>query len=78
MNHILEKTARRYLRDNLRLLPMDNQETFKLMYGCEGGRSVTAALAADIGETVDKMPVVKLDWAMMQVEQSLKQNQKKG
>ncbi len=79
MNHILQKFARQYLKDNLNKLPGDWQKKFKLMYARNNGkRSVEDSLLIDINEVVDKIPEDKLDWAMIQIENSLKKFWEKG
>lgn len=77
MNQQLQQFARQTLKENLEKLPVEWQQTFKLMYG-RGGftantttRTVTEAAALPIDQVVDDMPAEKLDWAMQQVNNSL-------
>ena len=73
MNDQLQNFARQTLKDGLEKLPLDWQGTFKLMYARNNGkRSVEAAMAMNINAVVDEIPATKLDWAMQQVENSLK------
>ena len=73
MNHILEETAREYLRTNLVKMPEGWQFVFRMMYGRKNGkRSVEDTVAMDINE----VPREKLDWAMQQSENSLKKLEK--
>lgn len=73
MNRHLIDFARKYLKDNLAKLPKSWHETFILMYGRDNERrSVEEAKALDINDVVDNMPTDKLDWAMSQVENSLR------
>lgn len=73
MNTQLQNFARATLKDWLAKLPESNHDVFKLMYARNGGkRSVEDAKAMPINEVVDEMPADKLDWAMQQVERTLK------
>ena len=78
MNTQLEQYARQTLKEQLAKLPGEWQETFKLMYGRGKvsfgipARTVEEACAMNINEVVDEIPNIKLDWAMQQVENSLK------
>jgi len=74
MNKQLEDYARARIKQDLAQLPEAHQHKFKLMYGRDNGkRSVEDAAALSINDVVDNMmPVDKLDWAMQQVENSLK------
>ena len=65
MNKILEKYARSYLRNNLSTLPKSYQILFKRMYG----KNVNL----HINKVVNAMSVDKLDWAMMQVYQTIEE-----
>ncbi len=69
MNEILEQFARQTLKDGLKKCTEEQVMVFKRMYSHKN-------LEAPIDEVVDKMPVDKLDWAMMQVQATLKKNQK--
>jgi len=82
MNKALQKFARDQLKDGLARLPEGHQRIFKLMYGrgnhenltsqIPNMRSVEDAEKMSISDVVDEMPAEKLDWAMQQVENSLK------
>jgi hypothetical protein len=73
MNNQLQDYAREQLKAGLAQLPENWQRTFKLMYGRDNGkRSVENTVALPINDVVDIMPEDKLDWAMQQVENSLK------
>lgn len=73
MNSKLQDFAREQLKAGLAQLPETWQRTFKLMYGRGNGkRSVQDTVALQINDVVDIMPEDKLDWAMQQVENSLK------
>lgn len=61
--------ARKYLKENLAILPPGWQHRFRLMY-CNGNLLLT------IPEVVDRMPAKKLSWALRQVETSVKSYQK--
>lgn len=65
MNHILQKFARDWLKEQLAKLPDSNVDIFKRMYS-------PFAIAAPIDRVIDQMPADKLDWAMTQVENTLK------
>lgn len=64
MNNILETYARDWLKINLAILPKSSHEMFKRMYA-DGNMEL------DINIVVDKMPQKRLDWAMVQVQNSL-------
>jgi hypothetical protein len=68
MNQLLEKFARDWLKENLAKLPERNQRTFRLMYSHNN-------LERPINEVVDAITIDKLDWAMTQVENSLKKSE---
>lgn len=73
MNKQLQAFARANLKENLALLPTEWQRKFKLMYGMSHEqRSVSAAEAMSVSDIVDAMPAEKLDWAMQQVESSVR------
>lgn len=74
MHKELQKHARDYLKAGMAKLPENNHRVFKLMYARDNGRrSVDDAVAMNIDEVIDKMPAEQLDWAMQQVENSLKE-----
>lgn len=64
MNKELETYARTYLKRNLRKCESDQFMRFKRMYSHKD-------LTKSIDETVDNMPVDRLDWAMQQIERTL-------
>jgi hypothetical protein len=77
MNDALRSFARSTLKEGLAMLSEDHHRRFKLMYARNGGRrSVEDATAMPIDEVVDAMPDENLDWAMQQVENSLKKQGK--
>jgi hypothetical protein len=65
MNHLIEQFARDWLKEHLPKLPESNHRTFRLMYSHKD-------LEKPLDAVVDGMPTDKLDWAMTQVENSLK------
>jgi hypothetical protein len=65
MNDQLNSFARDALKRGLAQLPEGHQRKFKQMYG-HGNLNV------NINDVVDNMPKDKLDWAMRQVDNSLK------
>jgi hypothetical protein len=65
MNEQLQRFAREELKRGLAQLPEGWQNTFKRMYA-HGKPDM------GINEVIDAMPANKLDWAMQQVESSLK------
>lgn len=68
MNEQLQKFARDTLKAGLAQLPTHNHRIFKLMYSHKN-------LDADINDVVEEIPEDKLDWAMKQVENSLKEEE---
>lgn len=68
MNKQLEDFAREQLKTELAKLPKNWQHLFKQMYSHEN-------LDLPIGEVIDEMPASKLDWAMHQVENSIKKRE---
>lgn len=74
MSDTLKEFARTKILEGLNDLPETWQEKFKLMYGRQGGhRSVEDAVAMSLEDIVKEMPEEKLDWAMQQIERSIKQ-----
>lgn len=65
MNQQLQEFARATLKDGLSRLSEREQLVFKRMYSHED-------LTLDIDTVVNNMPSDRLDWAMRQVENSLK------
>lgn len=77
MNPDLAAFAREKIKHGLAQLPASYHEVFNLMYGRAGGkRSVEDAKAMPVNDVVDQMPAEKLDWAMTQVDNSLKKFKK--
>lgn len=68
MNQHLQNFARQWLKDALAKLPESNHMVFKRMYS-------HMDLDKPINDVVDAMPADKLDWAMQQVENSLRKQQ---
>ena len=71
MNPQLQTFARQTLKDGLAQLPDGWQWIFKLMYSHNNPN-------LPINKVVDRMPEGKLDWAMQQVENSIKKLQKQN
>jgi len=71
MNKGLEDYARKLIKEGLVQLPENWQIMFKRMYSHDN-------LDIDINTLVDNMPEDKLDWAMQQVEKSLRKITKEG
>ena len=69
MNHSLESFAREQIKQGLQLLPVGWQTTLKRCYSHNN-------LEMDVNEVVDKMPADKLDWALSQVENSIRKMEK--
>lgn len=65
MNKQLAEFARSTIKDGLRQLPDKSVVIFKRMYA-KGNMSL------DIETVVDQMPDEKLDWAMQQIENTLR------
>ena len=63
MNEKLQQFARSELKKGLAQLPLGWQQKFCLLY---------ANKHAPVDEVVDNLPESKLDWAMQQVENSLR------
>lgn len=70
MNKKLAEIARCEIKKGLEQLSDVAQTIFKRMYSKEG-------LEVDINIVVDNMPEDKLDWALTQVENSLKKKREK-
>lgn len=74
MNKQLENFARTELKKGLKQLKEEHHTFFKLMYAYnDGKRTVEYALSMSIDEVVDQTPVEELDWAMQQVQNTLKE-----
>lgn len=65
MNKELQEFARNYIKEGLSKLPNTSTKLFKRMYSFKN-------LDADINKVIDDMPEKTLDWAMKQVEQTIK------
>ena len=65
MNNQMQEFAKKTLKEGLAQLPDDWQMMFKRMYSHDN-------LDTPISDVVDNMPDDKLDWAMRQVENTLK------
>lgn len=73
MNNILREYAKQWLNEHLSLLPTPNVEIFHKMYGrLDGERSVEDAVDMFTSSIIDEMSDEKLDWAMVQVDNSIK------
>ena len=73
MNSKLEIYARAALLESLSTLPEPHHRIFKLMYGRLGGkRSIEDAKAMGIDEVVAEMEPDKLNWALDQVDASIR------
>ena len=71
MNIILQSYARTFLKDNLHRCSEEKQLVFKRMYA-------NGMLELPIDKVINQMPYSKLDWAMVQLENTLKKNSKKN
>lgn len=71
MNNILETYARDWLRNNMPRLTDEQRLIFKRMYS-------HSDLSADMEKVIEAMPKEKLDWAMMQVENTLRKRKSEG
>lgn len=71
MNSTLKAVAREKILEGLKELPEGWNIKFKLMYGssCAGDRNMRDV---PIEEVVDNIPEEKVDWALTQVENSVK------
>ena len=75
MNQTIETFARQAITDGLSALPAENQRIFKLMYARnKGKRSVEDAVLLSVEETVAEIPSEKLDWALQQIENTIKKH----
>jgi hypothetical protein len=71
VNRTLEKFARDYLKENIAKLPAEkNQSFFKKMYAA-GKLGPSPRLDMPIEDIIDAMPVLSLDWAIVQVQNTL-------
>ena len=69
MNKSLASFARERIKEGLKSLPRGEQEMFKRFYA-------QGHLELPINIVVENMPDVKLDWALTQVQNSLKKREK--
>ena len=69
MNKSLASFARERIKEGLKSLPRGEQEMFKRFYA-------QGQLELPINIVVENMPDVKLDWALTQVQNSLKKREK--
>lgn len=75
MNTTLLNAGKQILKDLLAQCTEPQQNTFKLMYGRNGGkRSVEDAKAMDINKCVDLMEESRIDHAISQCERSVEKN----
>ena len=73
MNNQLKAFPLQTLKTGLDRLPAGWQRKFKLMYGRQSGRrSVVDCEAMPMSDVIAEIPDDRLDWAMEQVENSLK------
>lgn len=73
MNDQLQEFARKTLLDGLEKLPDGWQRKFKMMYGRKNGkRSVENTEKMSLIDVVNEIPPEKLDWAMTQIENSVR------
>jgi len=70
MNKILQAFARTMLKAGLAECSIEQQNMFKRMYA-------NGNLEISINDVVDKMPEIRLDWAMLQVEATIQKNVKR-
>lgn len=70
MNKTLQEFARNMLKKGLAECSIEQQNVFKRMYS-------NGNLELPINDVVDKMPEIRLDWAMIQVETTIQKNIKR-
>lgn len=76
MNDTIKDFAKTQIIEGLKKLPERWINKFKLMYGRDSrDESVEEIYAKSIEDVVNGMPEEKLDWALQQVENSLKKTQ---
>lgn len=75
MNHILEKFARQWLKDNLNLCSKKSQSLFVKLYSHFVKRRKGHDDGFTICEVIDSMPTIYLSRAMIQIENTLKKNE---
>lgn len=71
MNNQLQAYARKTLKEGLSRCTDQQKHVFKLMYSHKN-------LNAAIDDVVDAMDEAKLDWAMIQIEETHKFNRRKA
>lgn len=71
MNTTIENIIRDKIKEGLSQLPESWGNMFKRMYN-------KGNLETSINEVIDNMPTKKLDWALTQVENSIKKLNKKN
>ena len=77
MNETLQQFARQTLKDQLALCTEAQQRKFRLMYGRAGGRrTVGDTEAMTINDVVEEIPAERLDWAMQQVQNTIKKDER--
>ena len=67
MNQYLQDYAGQFIKDGLAGLTDSNRLLFKRMYSHKD-------LDAAVDDVVDSMPADKLDWAMLQVDRTVKKD----
>lgn len=67
MNQYLQDCARQFIKDGLAGSTDSNRLLFKRMYSHKD-------LDAAVDDVVDSMPADKLDWAMLQVDRTVKKD----
>jgi len=61
--------AKKWLKDHTVILKPENIQVFKRLYGYDPLRNIEDISIEDI---IDKMPFDKVDWAMCQIENTIK------
>jgi hypothetical protein len=77
MNDTIEKFTRQEILEKLQTLPESYQRMFLRMYNYSVS-SESNNPADYISETVSNLPTDKLDWALTQIENSIKKLQEKN
>ena len=75
MNHQVEEFCRQRIKEGLSKLPEKYKVGFRLMYADRRGKTIEEVKSTQIDEVVTKMEANKLDWAMTQVENSIRKNE---
>jgi len=76
MNPTLEKFARDTIKNTLLMCTHEHRKRFCQMYSPSDLSRRVLIDTGEICEIVDAMPVEKLDWAMTQIENTLKKTKK--